>query len=142
MQIKILLLMGCCLISSSILSQEIGKVTTGNHSVSLLKSNNSYICMYSDINSESAKTIDKSFYFPNKETIYNIIMYGFENKNNRQIFVQTNESTIIKFEYKRIKGQLLLRINHNNLENNVIGSSTYLTKKQIKKLFGREINFG
>lgn len=142
MQIKILLLMGCCIISSSIYSQEIGKITTGDYSVSLLKSNNSYTCMYSDINSESTNMIDKSFYFPNKETIYNIIIYGFENKSNHQVFVQTDENTIIKFEYKRIKGQLLLKINHNNLEDNTIGSSAYLTKKQVEKLFGREINFG
>lgn len=142
MQIKILLLMGCCVISSSIFSQEIGRITTGNHSISLLKSNDSYTCVYSDLNSNSTGIIEKSFYFPNKETVYNIIMYGFESKNNHQVFVQTDERTIIKFEYIRIKGELLLRINHNDLDSNIIGSSAYLTEKQIKKLFGRKINFG
>lgn len=134
--------MGCCVISSSIFSQEIGRITTGNHSISLLKSNDSYTCVYSDLNSNSKDIIEKSFYFPNKETVYNIIMYGFESKNNHQVFVQTDERTIIKFEYIRIKGELLLRINHNDLDSNIIGSSAYLTEKQIKKLFGRKINFG
>lgn len=142
MQIKILLLAIFCVLSTSIYSQQIGKVSVGKNSVSLLKDNNSYVCVYTDISSKTSTSSNKSFHFPNKETVYNIIMYGFENKNNHQVFVQTNEMTIIKLEYKWIKGELLLKIKHNNLENNAIGLSTYLTKKQIRKLFGRKINFG
>lgn len=142
MQIKILLLAVFCIISTSIYSQEIGKVVRGDHYISLLRSSNSYTCLYSDLNSESLNTIHKSFYFSNKETIYNIIMCGFENKNSHQVFVQTDESTIVKFEYKRVEGELLLKINHNNLDDNIIGSSTYLTKKQVRRLFGKEVNFG
>jgi hypothetical protein len=140
MRIKILILIGIFCFSTSVLSQEIGSIVSGNHSVKLFKSNDLFACVYSDLNS---KVINhKSFNFPIKETIYQIIMDGFNTNNSHQVFVQTDENTIVKFEYKFIEGQLKLAINHNNLYTQLIGVSTYLTQDQVRRLFGITINFG
>jgi hypothetical protein len=140
MRIKILILMGLFCLSTSIFGQEIGRVIIGNHSVKLLKSNDLFACVYSDLNS---KVINhKSFNFPIKETIYQIMMDGFNTNNSHQVFVQTDENTIVKFDYKIIDGQLKLAINHNDLYTQLIGVSTYLTQKQVRSLFGITTNFG
>jgi hypothetical protein len=69
-------------------------------------------------------------------------MDGFKTNSSRQIFVKTDEYTIVKFDYKIIDGQLKLAINHNDLYTQLIGVSTYLTQKQVKSLFGITTNFG
>jgi|TARA_B110000967_G_C18655025_1_gene445306 hypothetical protein len=142
MRIKILILMGLFCLSTSIFGQEIGSVIIGNHSVKLLKSNDLFACVYSDLNSTSKDIHHKTFNFPIKETIYQIIMDGFKTNSSRQIFVKTDEYTIVKFDYKIIDGQLKLAINHNDLYTQLIGVSTYLTQKQVKSLFGITTNFG
>lgn len=82
--------------------------------------------------------MEKSFNFPNKETIYNIIIEGFENMNNHQIIVQTDQDTIVKFEYKKIKGEMLLNINHSNINSKTAGTSTSLSREQLTVLFGKQ----
>ncbi|PKP10186.1 MAG: hypothetical protein CVU08_13875 [Bacteroidetes bacterium HGW-Bacteroidetes-3] len=135
MQIKILLFF--LLISSSIFSQEIGSVKNGTYSVKLLKMDNLFSWVYSDVNSGKSHT-EKSFNFPNKETIYNIILDGFEIKNNHQIIVQTDQDTVVKFEYKKIKGEMRLNIIHNNLISKIAGTSTSLSRQQLRTLFGKQ----
>lgn len=142
MRIKILILMGIFCFSTSIFGQEIGSVISGNHTVKILKSNDLFACVYTDLNSTTQDINHKSFHFPIKETIYQIIMDGFKTNSSHQIFVQTDENTIVKFEYKIIDGQLKLTINHNDLNKQLIGVSTYLTEGQVKRLFGNEVNFG
>ncbi len=122
------------LITSFIFGQEIGYVKKGNHSIKLLKSNNLFVCVYSDVNA-TAFNKENSFNFSNKNTIYEIMMNGFNNKDH-QIFVQTNKDTIVKFEYKRIKGEWMLKIKQNNLDTKTIGMSTFFNKEQIVELFG------
>jgi hypothetical protein len=135
MQIKLTLIL--VLISSVIFGQEIGHVKNGRHSVRLLKSENLFSWVYSDVNS-GTEHIEKSFNFPNKETVYNIIIEGFEKINNHQIIVQTDQDTVVKFEYKKIKGEMRLNINHNNLNSKTAGTSTSLSRKQLIALFGKQ----
>jgi hypothetical protein len=126
------------LISSSIFGQEIGNVSNGIYSMKLLKSDNLFSWVYSDVNSKPTQE-EKSFNFSNIETIYNIIMDGFENKYNHQIIVHTDIDTVIKFEYKTIKGQMLLNINHNNMNSKIAGISTSLSREQLITLFGKQL---
>lgn len=135
MQIKLSLFL--ILITASIFGQEIGSVKNGKYSVKLLKSDNLFSWVYSDVNS-GTKHMEKSFNFPNKETIYNIIIEGFEKKNNHQIIVQTDQDTVVKFEYKKIKGVMRLNINHNNLNSKIAGTSTSLSREQLTALFGKQ----
>jgi len=135
MQIKLTLFL--ILMTTSIFGQEIGSVKNGKYFMKLLKSNNLFSWVYSDVNSKAIHT-EKSFNFPNKETIYNIIIEGFEKKNNHQIIVQTDQDTVVKFEYKKIKGEMRLNINHNNFSNKTAGTSTSLSRQQMTVLFGKQ----
>lgn len=132
---KIKLTLFLILMTASIFGQEIGYVKNGKHSVKLLKSENLFSWVYSDVNSKTAHA-EKSFHFPNKETIYNIIIEGFEKNNNHQIIVQTDQDTVVKFEYKKIQGEMLLNINHHNLSSKTAGTSTSLSREQMMALFG------
>jgi hypothetical protein len=134
MQIKLTLFL--IFSTASVFGQEIGHVKNGKHSVTLLKSENLFFWVYSDVNSKIAH-LEKSFNFPNKETIYTMIIEGFENKNNHQIFVQTDHDTVVKFEYKMIQGEMLLNINHHNLSSKTAGTSTSLSRQQMMALFGK-----
>ena len=122
------------IMSSSVYGQEIGSIKNGKHSLKLLKSNDIFTCVYSDINESSFK-VEKSFIFYNKQTIYDIIMNGF-NDRDHQIFVQTNKDTILKFEYKRLNGEWMLKIRQNNLDTKTSSISTFFNKNQIVELFG------
>jgi len=133
MQLKILIYF--FLISSTLLGQEIGSIKNGNHSIKLLKSNNLFSCVYSDVSSVDFKK-EKSFSFPNINTIYTIVMDGFKHHKDHQVIVQTSNDTIVKFEFKMIKGKNMLKIKQNNLDSKTFGTSTYFTKKEIVKLFG------
>lgn len=134
---KIKLTLFLILMTASIFAQEIGSVKNGKHSVKLLKSENLFSWVYSDVNSKIAHS-EKSFNFPNKETIFNMIIEGFENNNNHQIFVQTDHDTVVKFEYKKVKGEMLLNINHHNLSSKTAGTSTSLSRQQMMALFGKQ----
>jgi hypothetical protein len=120
--------------SSSVYGQEIGSIKNGKHSLKLLKSDNIFACVYSDVNSTTFN-VEKSFKFNNKQTVYDIIMNGFNNRDH-QIIVQTNKDTILKFEYRRINGEWMLKIRQNNLDTKTTGISTFFNKDQIVKLFG------
>jgi len=135
MQMKIILFF--LLISCSIFGQEIGSVKNGKYSTKLLKKDHLFSWVYADVNSRIAN-VEKSFDFPNKETVYNMIIDGFEIKNNHQIIVQTDQDTIVKFEYKKIKGEVRLNINHNNLNSKIAGTSTSLNMEQLRTLFGKQ----
>ncbi len=121
--------------SSVVVGQEIGSVKQGNHYIKLLKANNLYSFVYSDIKSKNQNS-EKAFHFHNKETVYSILMNGFDAKKNRQIIVKTSNDTIVKFNFKKIKGELMLFVYQNNLNSNTFGTSTFFSKKQITKLFG------
>lgn len=125
------------LISLSGFGQEIGSVKNGNYSIKLLKSNNIFSCIYSDVNSETFNK-EKSFSFPNIETIYTIVMDGFNHHNDHQVIVQTSNNTIVKFEFKMIKGENMLKIKQNNLVHKTFGTSTFFTKNEMFKLFGEK----
>lgn len=135
---KIKLTLFLILMTASIFAQEIGSVKNGKHSVKLLKSENLFSWVYSDVNSKIIPT-EKSFNFPNKETIYNIIIEGFKKNNNHQIIVQTDQDTVVKFEYKKIKGEMLLNITHNNWNSKIAGTSTSLSRQQLTALFGKQV---
>ncbi|MFK5959520.1 MAG: hypothetical protein QM495_11715 [Lutibacter sp.] len=132
---RVLFLLIFLFFSTSIFSQEIGSVKNGNYTIKLLKSNNLFSFVYSDITCGNFTT-EKSFNFPNKETIYSFIMSGFEAENDHQMILQTSIDTIVKFEFKKIKGRKMLQIRQNNLVNKTFGSSTFFTKDEIHQLFG------
>lgn len=129
--IRILIFM--FLLSLSSYGQEIGSVKSRNHSIKLLKLNNQFLLVYSDLNSENFN--NKSFHFPNKNTIYNIIVDGFDAVNDHQVIVKTNNDTIIKFEFKRIKGKKMLKIKQNNLISKTFSVSAFFTKNEILNIF-------
>lgn len=135
MQMKIILFF--LLISYSIFGQEIGSVKNGKYSVKLLKKDHLFSWVYADVNSRTWHA-EKSFDFPNKETIYNMIIDGFEKNNNHQIIVLTDKDTVVKFEYKKIKGEMRLNIIHNNLNSKTAGISTSLNREQLRALFGKQ----
>lgn len=132
------LLLFFLLVSSTLFSQEIGSILDGDYLIEIHKNNNIYSCFYTDVYSESTSEI-KSFEFPNIDRIYTIIMDGFDNSKDHKTYVLTNKDTIVKFEFNKINGEVKLKIKHNNLTNNIIGSTTYLNKEQIKELFGTTI---
>ena len=115
--------------------QEIGNVKVGNHFVKLLKIDNLFSLVYSDVKSESFNE-EKSFNFPNKETIYSILINGFNRNKGHQVIIQTNKDTIVKFNFKKFDGEYMLYVYQNNLGNNTFGRSAFFTKNQIIKLFG------
>jgi hypothetical protein len=67
-----------------------------------------------------------------------MIIEGFDKNNNHQIIVQTDQDTVVKFEYKKIKGEMLLNINHSNLNSKIAGTSTSISRQQMMALFGKQ----
>ena len=135
---KYILLLGILALNFSGFSQEIGSVKDGEHIIKLHKANNQFSCFYSDASDALSDEL-KSFQFPNIERVYDIIMDGFENEKNHKTYVLTNKDTIVKFEFNRINGEVQLKIKHNNLRNNVIGSTLALSREQIVELFGNTV---
>ena len=45
---------------------------------------------------------------------------------------------LVKFEYKKIKGEMLLNINHSNINSKTVGTSTSLSREQLTVLFGKQ----
>ena len=123
--------------SMTINGQQIGAVRNGEYLIELHKTNNIYSCFYSDINKKPSTEL-KSFQFPNINRVFTIIMDGFEHDKNHKTYVLTNKDTVVKFEFSKIDGVVLLKMKHNNLIDNTIGSTAYLNKEQIRKLFGIE----
>lgn len=119
----------------SMFGQEIGSIKDGSHIVELHKVNNEFSCFYSDTNTRVTSEL-KSFQFPNIERVYGIIIDGFENEKDHKTYVLTNKDTVVKFEFNRINGVVQLKIKHNNLVNNTIGSTTSLNRNQVQELFG------
>ena len=120
------------LVTSSLFGQEIGSVKNDNHSIKLLKTPSTYSLIYSDINSSSDNIIN----FQIKETVYDIIMDGFKNNTDHLVIVKTSNDTIVKFEFKEIKGVKMLKIKQNNLPKNTFGTSTFFSKPDMIALFG------
>ena len=61
-------------------------------------------------------------------------MNGFEKSSDHQIIVQTNNDTIVKFEFKEIKGQKMLKIKQNNLTVQTFGVSVFYTQKKYPSI--------
>ena len=123
------------LISSTLFSQEIGSVINGNYTIKLIKANNQFSVVYSDVNSEAFNS-KMSFNFPNIDTMYTIVMDGFKHQKDHQVIVQTNNDTIVKFEFKKLKGKKMLMIRQNSLVSKIVGTSIFFSKDEIIKLFG------
>ncbi|WP_298365538.1 hypothetical protein [uncultured Lutibacter sp.] len=122
---------------SVLASQEIGSIEKGEHFVKLYKSDNLYSFKYSDIKPKSLKK-EYSFSFSNKQHFYSILINGFNNAKGHQIILKTANDTIVKLNYKNIKGELLLFVYQNNLIEKSSGRSTFFSKAQIIELFEGE----
>jgi len=128
--------LGCFLLfASSIVAQEVGSIRKGNHSIELLKLQNTYSMVYSDVNSTS-DLLENIIQFSIKETVYKIIMNGFDADEDHQIILKTANDTIVKFEFRAVKGETMLKIKQNNLAVNTFGASTFFTKSEMMTLFG------
>ncbi len=55
---------------------------------------------------------------------------------DHQIIISANSDTIVKFEYRQLRGEQQLKIRQNNLTAQTFGASTFFTKEEILKLFG------
>ncbi len=121
--------------ASSLSAQEVGIIKKGSHSIELLKLNNNYSIVYSDMNATS-NLLENSIYFPIKESVYEIIMNGFISDVDHQIILHTINDTIVKLEYKVVNGEKMIKFKQNNLGNNTFGTSIFYTKSEIQTLFG------
>jgi hypothetical protein len=62
-------------------------------------------------------------------------MNGFKKKRNYEMYVKTNDNTIVLLDFSKMNGVLQLRINHTNLVNNYIESPTFLDIRKVVTLF-------
>ena len=123
------------LLASSLIAQEVGIIKKGNHSIELLKLNNTYSMVYSDINAAS-NFAENIIFFSIKESVYHIIMNGFDYDADHQIILHTINDTIVKFEFRAIEGEKMLKIKQNNMVMNTFGTSIFYTKSEMQTLFG------
>jgi len=128
------ILLSLVFVSLAINGQEKLIVNKGFDLIELQKNNNIFSCFYEDTNAEVAEEV-KSFQFPNIDHVYDIIMNGFDADKNHKTYVLTNKDTIVRFEFSKISGEVQLKIKHNNLLNNYIGSTSYLNREQIESVF-------
>ena len=133
---RVLILLIFFMVSLSVNGQEIGSVQRGKHSVKILKNNDLFSFVYSDVNSNSQNTLN-SFLFIDKSSLYSLLMDGFESENDHKMIVQMIQDTIVKFEFKNINGRQLLKIKQNNLSTQTFGTSIFFTKDEILQLFGK-----
>ena len=124
--------------STSVFSQEIGFVRSGDHSIKLLKENNRFSLVYSDINSTTNNITENSFHFAFKESVYAILIDGFNKTTSHQIIIKASNDTIVKFEYNKIGGERLVKIKQNNLTEDTFGMSGFFKKEDIVQLFGNK----
>jgi hypothetical protein len=113
--------------------QELGHVSNEDHYIKLVKSEYTYSLVYSTIASNAEP--EKHFIFSNLKSVYDIIFNGFEKKNNHQVIVRTTSDTIIKFDFRKVRGTNLLMIQQNDLADNSFGSSSFFTKADFEELF-------
>ena len=136
---KSIQVLGCfLLLAGSIFSQEVGSIKKGNHSIELLKLKNTYSMVYSDVNSTS-DLLENTIHFSIKDTVYEIIMNGFGSDLVHQIILKTSNDTIVKLEFRDIKGERMLKIKQNNLAVNTFGTSIFFTKAEMMTLFGNPL---
>ena len=109
-------------------------VNKGFDLIEIQKKNNLFSCFYEDTNAAISSNV-KSFQFPNIDRVYGIIMDGFEVDKNHKTYVLTDKDTIVRFEFTKISGEVQLKIKHNNLLNNYVGSTVYLNRAQVVDLF-------
>jgi secreted PhoX family phosphatase len=134
-QFKTLIYFCFLLLTLQVSGQELGFIKRGNHYLQLQKNETNFSLVYSDVNATIKKEVGV-INFPNKKTIYDIIMNGFTNSKNHQIIVYTSNDTIVKFEYVKLSGKRLLAIKQNNLSVKTKSKSNYFTKDDFIKLFG------
>lgn len=114
-------------------SQELGSVHKGKHSIKLIKNSYNFSLQYSDIKSGE----NNIFLFPKIASVYNIILEGFNSKKDHLVIVKTINDTIIKFEYKSLKGVKMVKIRQNNLGLDSFGASAFFSKDDMVALFTR-----
>ncbi|MDI5899201.1 hypothetical protein [Flavobacterium yafengii] len=128
-------------ISESVKPITIGKV--GNFAATFLymeKTDNVYTVFYQDIKFKLV-TDFKSFSFKDEnndfENLFKIIMENMENPPKDDIMLEL-PNDIVWLHFEKALGvsnfQFRSAVNQNA---NVIGISSYMTKKQVKKLFGK-----
>jgi hypothetical protein len=128
------ILLSLVLVSLSMNGQEKLNLNKGFNLIELRKNNNVFSFFYEDANASISSEI-RSFQFPNVNRVYDIIINGFDVGENHKTYVLTNKNTIVRFEFSEILGEVQLKIKHNNLLNNYVGSTAYLNRAQIVALF-------
>ncbi|GGK54885.1 MULTISPECIES: hypothetical protein [Flavobacteriaceae] len=128
---RIVLIVVFLFLTSYAKGQELGIVKNGKHSIKLIKNASNYSLLYSDIKSGE----NNLFLFPKIESFYNIIIDGFNNTKDHLVIVKAINDTIIKLEYKSLKGVKMVKIRQNNLQTNSFGVSTFFSKEDMITLF-------
>ena len=115
----------------------IGKI---GRNIEITKTGNEYTITYNDINftideykSFSFKDLDNDF-----ENLYKMISEGFETPPKDPIKIEL-PNDIIWLKFKKSLGTVNLQIDHAVDKNeNVIGTSIFMTKRRVRKLFGKQ----
>ncbi len=100
--------------------------------------NNTYIFTYIDLNfrktdvykSFKFKDIDNAF-----DNLYKLLMDGLKNKPKEDITIELAEGEYIKLHFVSAFG--VVNVNISSYKNGVSGTSVWLTKRKVKKLFGK-----
>ena len=115
------------------IGQELASISKDDHYMKLVKSDQTYSLIYSTQTSNGE--IEKQFIFSNLKSVYDIIFDGFDKNNNHQIIAKTTSDTIIKFDFRKVRGIKLLMIQQNDLADKTFGSSSFFTKAEFEELF-------
>lgn len=118
--------------------ESIGKIASfGKTFIECDKLNDEYTFTYHDHNYLQLD-VYKSFSFKDEnnafDTLYSMIMNGFENKPEEAVFISIPNG-IVKLEFLKTLGVTNFRFIHT--ENEVTGIGPWLTEKKLKKLFGK-----
>ncbi len=121
-------------------SIEIGKIAIlGDLQISCEKRGNAYTFFYRDVTFTQV-TDFKSFSFKDTdnafENLYRMILDGFDNPPKEDIMIEIPDG-FIWLSFTKAVGIVNFRFGHSVGKTDVIGFSTWLTKKKVDKLFGK-----
>lgn len=121
-------------------SVEIGKYAPmGMKSIVCQKTGDTFTFLYKDLTyqhisewkSFSFLDIDNAF-----ENLYQIVMDGLENIPEEDVLIELPDD-MVYFHFVKSMGIPSVQFRHAVGKSDVIGTSSYLTKKQVQKLFGK-----
>lgn len=97
-----------------------------------------YTCTYTDIKFKTMNEI-KSFNLNKGEfdQLYEIIEKGLNEVPKESVEIENNDLRL-SIEFVKMMGVRSIQITHYDKETGIIGLTSYLTKKQVSKVFGKD----